>query len=134
MVSQQCAPFPQSLLPGLGKTLVRVCLGKTLGRVFLDRTLERVWASSQQGPGSTRVKARGAESPLPGILALAICGVLLVEALERELAKASPEPDLDILLVVVEVLLAEVGGGLDELFFGQLAGLGERRVSYGSPA
>ena len=81
------------------------------------------------------MRARGAEIPLPGTRALAICVALLVEALEKELAKALPKPDLDILLlVVVEILLAEVDGGLDELFFGQLAGHGEREVSYGSPA
>ena len=51
------------------------------------------------------------------------------------MAKALPKPDLDILLlVVVEILLAEVDGGLDELFFGQLAGHGEGEVSYGSLA
>ena len=80
------------------------------------------------------MRARGAESPLPDTLALAIRGASRVEALETELARALPETDLGILLVVVEILLAEVCGGLDELFFGQLAGFGERRVSCGSPA
>ena len=68
------------------------------------------------------------ESLLPDTLALAIHGVLVVEVLEEELARASPELELDT-FVVVEILLDEVDGGLDELHFGFLAGIGEGRVS-----
>ena len=54
-------------------------------------------------------------SPLPDTLALAIPGAFGVEVLEAELARALPELDPDI-LVVVEILLDDVG--LDELCFG----------------
>ena len=74
------------------------------------------------------MRVQGAESPLPDTLALAIHGVSRVEALEEDLlARALPGPD--IFVMVVETLLADVGGGLDELVFGQLAEIGERGVS-----
>ena len=75
------------------------------------------------------MRAQGAESPLPDTLALAIPGVSQVEALEKELAKALPEPDQYIVVVVVEIPLAEVVGGLGEPVFGQLAEIAEREVS-----
>ena len=68
------------------------------------------------------------ESHLPDTLALAIHVVLVVAVLEEDLARVSPELELDI-FVLVEILLAEVDGGLDELHFDLPAGIGERRVS-----
>ena len=53
------------------------------------------------------------ESPLPDTLALAIPGVFGVEVLEAELARALPELDPDI-LVVVEIFVDDVDV-LDEL-------------------
>ena len=57
------------------------------------------------------------ESPLPDTSALANHGVLGVEVLEEELARALPELEPDI-LVEVEIPLADVDDGLDELGFG----------------
>ena len=57
------------------------------------------------------------ESPLPDASALATHGVLGVEVLEEELARALPELEPDI-LVEVEIPLADVDDGLDELGFG----------------
>ena len=68
------------------------------------------------------------ESPLPDTSALANHGVLGVEVLEEELARALPELELDI-FVVVEILLTEVDGGWDELHFGFHVGIEERGVS-----
>ena len=64
------------------------------------------------------------ESPLPDTLALAIHGVLVVAVLEEDLARVSPELELDI-FVVVEILLAEVDGGSGVLYFDLLAGKSE---------
>ena len=57
------------------------------------------------------------ESPLPDTSALANHGVLGVEVLEEELARALPELEPDI-LVEVEIPLADVDDGSGEVCFG----------------
>ena len=78
------------------------------------------------------MKVGGVGSPLPDTPALANHGVLGVELLEEELARALPELDPDI-LVEVEILEVEipldVDDGSDELCFGFHALIGEGRVS-----
>lgn len=73
------------------------------------------------------MRAQAAESLLPDTLALAVAihGISRVEAF----ARALPDPGQDIVVVVVEILLADVGCGLGELVFGQLAEIDERGVS-----
>ena len=74
------------------------------------------------------MRAQGAESRLPGILAPATSSLALATSCGVVL-------DPDILVEVgLGFLLAGDGDVSDELLFGFRAGVAERRVSYASPA